>query len=267
MKKFLVIFIILVILAGAGFLAGWVQLTVPPGSYGVILSKTHGTDPKTVKSGEFRWLWYKLIPTNVKISVFQLESSKFPINYTGTLPSGNSYATFAGLITSDFTWDLKGEISFTIDPDKLVDLVMRHNIDDQEALNTYLYDTAQNIKNLILRTLSSAETERLEKLLSESSDPLMEQEIRSLYPEIKDFYFVINLAKFPDFVLYSQVRMLYEEFLSKQREFVSAAFTTRAETHIETQLHFLELERYGELLTKYPVLLDYLALEGTNKEN
>jgi hypothetical protein len=266
MKKFLVILIILVILAGAGFLAGWVQLTVPPGSYGVINSKTHGIDPKPVKSGEFRWLWYKLIPTNVEISVFTLESAKFPINYSSILPSGSSYATFAGLITSDFSWDLKGEISFSIDPDKIVDLVKQQNLTNQEKLNIYLYDTAQNIKNIILKTLSSAETDsnRLEKILSDSSDELMEQEIFSRFPEIKDFYFVISSARYPDFVLYRQVRTLYEEFLAKQREFVSAAFTARAETHIETQLRLLELERYGELLTKFPLLLDYLKIEGTN---
>jgi len=30
---------------------------------------------------------------------------------------------------------------------------------------------------------------------------------------------------------------------------------------MESQLRFEELGKYGELLTKYPILLDYMALE------
>jgi hypothetical protein len=53
--------------------------------------------------------------------------------------------------------------------------------------------------------------------------------------------------------------------MDRQREIISASFGRRAESHIEIQLHFMELEGYGELLTKYPVLLDYLAL-NRNRE-
>jgi hypothetical protein len=35
----------------------------------------------------------------------------------------------------------------------------------------------------------------------------------------------------------------------------------KAESRIETQLRFDELERYGELFTKFPALLQYLELE------
>jgi hypothetical protein len=48
--------------------------------------------------------------------------------------------------------------------------------------------------------------------------------------------------------------------LTRQREFVSDAFGRRAENHIEAHLRFAELERYGELLTRFPVLLEYLAM-------
>ena len=78
MKKFLITFFILLILAGVFFFLVWVQFSVPVGSYGVIASKTHGVDPQLVKSGEFRWVWYKLIPTNVKIAVFSPEPSAEP---------------------------------------------------------------------------------------------------------------------------------------------------------------------------------------------
>jgi len=46
MKKFLAGLIVLVVLGGVVFFFGWVQLAVPPGSYGVLRSKTHGVDPQ-----------------------------------------------------------------------------------------------------------------------------------------------------------------------------------------------------------------------------
>jgi hypothetical protein len=184
------------------------------------------------------------------------------------LPSGASYASFAGLSSVDFSWNLSGEVNFGISPDSLVSLVSRYNLIDQHALDEYCQEIAQNIKIMILQTLSSVDTDnsRLEKILSGNRDFLMESEIKSRYPEIVDFSLMINSAKFPDFTLYRQVWLLYEEFLTKQREFVSAAFGRRAEGHIEIQLHFMELEGYGELLTKYPVLLDYLALNRNKEE-
>jgi hypothetical protein len=183
------------------------------------------------------------------------------------LPSGDSYASFSGLGPADFSWDLKGEISFNIDPDMLVPLVAENNMADQETLDAYLQDMAQNIKVIILRTLSSADadSQRLEKILSGNPDEQMENEIKNRYPEIRDFSFFITSARFPDFVLYRQVRLLYEEFLTRQREYVTAALGRNAEKHIETQLHFGELERYGELLTKYPILMQYLELQYYEK--
>ncbi|MCL2243655.1 MAG: hypothetical protein FWC03_04215 [Treponema sp.] len=262
MKKFLLTIIILLILGGAGFLLGWVQFSVPPGAYGVIYSKTHGIDSKLVRSGEFRWLWYKLIPTNVKISVFRVEPEKYSIIFKSSLPSGDTYAEFSGL-NEDFSWEINAEISFSIDPEKLIQVSTEHHIIDQKGLNDYLRDIAQNINILILHTLSSADTDpgRLERILAGDSDAHMEREIALRYPEINGFILIIHSANFPDFILYRHVRSLYEEFLSEQRGYVTSSFGRNAESHIEARIRFDELERYGALLTRYPILLQYLTLE------
>jgi hypothetical protein len=263
MKKFFFTFFILLALGGTVFLLGWAQFKVPPGAYGVINSKTHGIDPLPVRSGEFRWLWYKLIPTNVEIAVFQIEPVKFDINFNNTLPSGDSYAAFAGL-GANFSWELRAEVSFSMDPDILIPVVSQYNLKDQSAMDAYLRDTAQSIENLILRTFSSAETDssRLENVLAGGRDVELEREIAHLHPEIRGFSLTVQSAKFPDFILYRAVRLLYEDYLKKQREAVTAGFGRRAENYISLQLHFEELERYGELLTKFPVLLEYLSLEN-----
>jgi hypothetical protein len=262
MKKFFFTLFMLLVLGGIVFLAGWAQYKVPPEAYGVINSKTHGVDPIPVRPGEFRWLWYKLIPTNVEIAVFHLEPVKFDINFNNTLPSGDIYAAFAGL-GANFSWELRALVSFSINPDRLVSIVSAHNLKDQASLEAYLWNTAQNIENLILRTFSSAEIDiiRLENVMAGKRDVELEREIAVSYPEIRDFLLTIQSAKFPDFILYREVRLLYEDYLKKQRELVTAGFSRMVENHITAQLHFEELERYGELLTKFPILLEYLSLE------
>ena len=252
----------LLILGGAIFFLGWPQLSVPPGSYGIIISKTHGVDPLPLRMGEFRWLWYKLIPTNVKIAVFRLDPVSFTINQSSTLPGGDIYAAFAGL-RADFSWDLKATASFNICPDKLVYIVEQNNIIDQEGLDSIIQDFALKIEAIILRNIAAleADTHRLEKILSDGQDEQIYSEISYQFPEIRDFTLIIQSVKFPDFALYRKTRLLYEEFLEKQREIIAAGFAGRAESHIASQLHFDELRRYGELLTQFPVLLDYLRME------
>jgi len=245
---------------------GWVQFSVPPGKYGVVNSKTHGLDLKPVQSGEFRWIWYKIIPTNVKISIFSLEQKKYLINFNSFLPSGDTYASFVGLSNADFSWDLHGEMSFSLEPQMLVPIVNENNISSQDELDLYLQKTAQNIEVLILRFLSSAgnDSMRLEQLMSGNPDAQLEKEIKTNFPEIMDFSLKIYSAKYPDFVLYRQIRQIYEDFLKSQREYVTSSFGARAQAHIETQLRFEELERYGDMLTRYPILLDYIRMEQEN---
>jgi len=270
MKKFFITLLILIILGGTAFFFGWVQFQVPPGQYGVISSKTHGINPELVRSGEFRWIWYRLLPTNVKIAVFHLEHTKLPFTYSSTLPSGNTYSSFAGISNADFSWNLRGEISFCINPDYLVQIASLNNLLTQSDLDEYLEKISMDIELIILRTLTAIsvndEGSRLENLMSGNTDTQMEQEIKNHYPEINDLKFIIQSAKFPDFILYNQLRLMYEGFLSEQRNYVSSSFGRRAEAHIESQLRYEELERYGGLLTKYPVLLEYLQL-GLSKEN
>jgi len=267
MKKFFIVLLILIALGGAAFFVGWVQFAVPPGQFGVVSSKTHGIDPLVVKSGEFRWIWYKLIPTNVRIAVFSLEHSKYTIDFNSALPSGDTYASFIGAANANFSWNLRGEITFIINPEKLVVITEKNNLENQDDLEKYSESIAKNIELIIINTLSSADSDRLEKIMAGNTDSGLKQEISEKFPEIKDFSFVIHSAKFPDFILYRQLRILYEDFISKQREYIASSFGTRAESHIESQFRFEELSKYGELLTKYPILLEYIELEHTISGN
>ena len=255
MKKFLVTLLILVILAGLGLFFGWAQQGVPPDAYGLIRSKSHGLDTRLVKPGEFRWVWYKLIPTNATTVVFRLNPVSHEFAARDTLPSGRIYAAFAGM-DADFAWGLRAAFSFNLRPQALVSLVTDRNIGSQEELARYEQDVAADIEVFILRRIAA-----LEGLLEDGESPELEKEVLAQFPAIKNFSLRIMSAQFPDFEQYRQARGLYEAYIALQRDLMSGELREKAKNRIDSYQRFDELEQYGALLTKYPILLDYLALE------
>ncbi|MDR2258314.1 MAG: hypothetical protein LBE14_04100 [Treponema sp.] len=263
MKKFITALIILIILGGLAFFFGWTQLTVPPGAVGVLRSKTHGIDPRLVREGEFRWVWYKLIPANVTIAVYRLDRVEHPFTVKNALPSGGAYAAFAG-ITADFSYEVSANLSFSVNPDFLVSLITDNNIGSQDDLDAFETTVAGNIEAFILRRIGLGEetTEDFETLFRTGSSPELETAVKENFPYIENINCLIRTATFPDFTLYRQVRGIYEDFLARQQEYLSGGLMEKAEARIDSQLRFDELARYGELLTKYPILVQYLAIEN-----
>lgn len=262
MKKIFVFFIFFIILGGLAFFFGWAQFAVPPGSYGLMRSKTHGVDSRLIREGEFRWVWYKLIPTNVDITLYRLDRVEHSFAFRNSLPSGSAYAAFAGL-TADFSYDVSGEFVFSLKPDTLVSLAVDTNTGSQEELDSLEKTLANEIEGFILRRLglNGENTQTLEEILSTGSSPALESAILEQFPAIENLSCHIKTAHFPDFVLYRRVREIFETFLSQEKEYLDGGLREKAEKQIDSRLRFDELERYGELLTKYPILVQYLALE------
>ena len=255
MKKFFITLLFLIILAALGLFLGWAQLGVPPDAYGLIRSKTHGLDTRLIQAGEFRWIWYKLIPTNTQTVVFRLNPVTYEFSAHDTLPSGKTYAAFAGL-EDDFSWELRAAFSFTLRPESLVPLVADQNIGSQEELSYHENAIAEQIEIFILRRINTDED-----LLENGESPELEREIQGQFPLITHFSLKIKSARFPDFTLYRQAQGLYKDYIALQKDFMSGDLREKAKSRVESYQRFGELEQYGALLTKYPILLDYLALE------
>jgi hypothetical protein len=262
MKKFFIVLIILLALGGAGFFLGWVQREVPPGTYGVLRSKTHGTDPQVIRDGEFRWEWYKLIPTNAEIGVYSLGRITRPLNSSGSLPSGGVYASLAGL-NADFSWEVSGEFSFSLKPESLPSLVEAYNIRDQAGLDALAEEKADGIETFILQRLRSlGENEgKMQAILLMGSLPELDREVLGAFPEIENVNCLVRAARYPDYALYRSVKELYGEYLNRQQAILIGDVVREAETRINSRLRLDELAQYGDLLTKYPILIQYLTLE------
>jgi hypothetical protein len=262
MKRFFTLFFILIILGGTGFFFGWAQFSVPPGAYGVMRSKTHGVDPRIIREGEFLWVWYKLIPTNVIIEVFTLKKVSGTIESSGVLPSGNVYASLAD-VSADFSWKISGQFSFSIKSEALPSLVVSENIGAEEDLRIYENNLAGRIEAHILDFLVSytRDSGNMEALLVSGSVPGLTESVNKAFPETEGFSCLIRNTRYPDYVLYRSLRSLYENYLKERELSFRNVFPEEAESLTLSRQKLDELSRYGELLTRYPVLLQYLALE------
>jgi hypothetical protein len=262
MKRFFVILLVLIILGGAGFFFGWAQLPVPPGAYGVMRSKTHGVDPRIIREGEFRWVWYKLIPTNVTTEVFSLNKVSRGIKTSGILPSGDVYTSLAGL-SADFSWEISGQFSFNIKGEALPSLVASGNIASGEDLETCENMLADRIEAHILDFLVSysEDSGKMEAIMVAGSVPELAESVNRAFPEIEGFSCLIRSTRYPDYALYRSLRSLYEDYLKQFEERFRDVLSGEAESRTLTRQRLDELSKYGELLTRYPILLQYMAME------
>ena len=262
MKKFLFFLLFLIILGGAGFFLGWAHLTVPPGSYGVMRSKTHGLDPQIIREGEFRWYWYKLIPTNVSIVTFTLGPVERSIRSSGSLASGQIYAALVG-VEADFSWEISGSLSFSIRPEALPELTRRENLQNNDDLRGAEARLADRIETFVLQRLKafSEDAEKMQAIRFTGSHPELDAEIQRAFPEIWNLICTIRVVRFPDYVLYQSLKELYREYVSLLSAALNPAIATDAEARMSINLRLDELARYGELLTRFPVLLHFMALE------
>jgi hypothetical protein len=263
MRKFFVVLGILLVLGGVGFFFGWVQLEVPPGSYGVLRSKTHGLDVSLIREGEFRWVWFKLIPTNVDVQVYRPPRVERSVSRRGVLPSADVYTGFAAL-NVDFSYEFTALLSFHLDADSLIPLIRDWEVQNQGELEERVAALGQDLEAFVLRRLESLgeDGDELQRVMEMGSSARLEAEVLSNFPWIRDFSCRIRSIRFPDFRLYDQLRQLYTDYLAKQREYILAAADDRAERHIDSRFRLDELSAYGELLTRYPVLLEYLKMEA-----
>jgi hypothetical protein len=158
---------------------------------------------------------------------------------------------------------LSVDISFSLKADSLVSLIGENNISGQAELESFQESLGRDIETFVLRWLNKLgdNREEIPDLLAAGSSPRLEGEITGSFPHIENLSCRIGAVRFPDYRLYRQLQGLYEEYVAKQQEYLSGSSEGNPERRIKSRFRLDELARYGELLTKYPILLEYLNLE------
>lgn len=250
MKKALVSLIILILFGGIVFYLGWVQFDVPLGQYGILQSKTSGVYPELIQSGKFLWRWERLLPTNTQLKIFSLDPISQTDTFSASLPSAQLYATkLEG--NPDFTYAITVESKAKIHQDNLISLVEQHNLQNQEALEklirdelhqfniaitSYLLQETQNdTTGLLIQTITAKELVEATELMKKS--PWLE----IVSTDIRD-------VKMPDASLY----------LTAKNAYLNSIIEGTGAQEITESDNFSALVNLGEILTKYPVLTEYM---------
>ncbi len=265
MKKFIAILVVLMIAAGAAFFFGWVQFRVPAGSYGVYVTKTRGWNPEVLVPGRFAWTWEALIPSNLRLFLFSIDPKTEKVDLEGVLPSGEVYSGFA-VGKPDFSYNLSYSITASVRPEALPSLSENRKIETQEALDAWL-DAAirragESLRGVVLARASepewisgliSGDRKLAEDLADRAAEAVPELEVREVS---------VRSVKVPDLDLYQDARAKYRSFLAASNASTGPALEREALIRAQTELRIESLERYGELITKYPKLIDFLAVEN-----
>ena len=217
MKKFLACVFILAIFSGVIFYFGWTQFRVKPDTIGIVVSKTNGIDDKPVQNGEFAWHWQFLLPTNATLKTFHIKPVESVKTISGALPSGEAYAAIydaEGLFNYSFTFD----ISLTVSPEAVVELMKLNKITDDSDLGAYLEGAAgtlaQHAANFILTKAQDNPDFRAESLRRE--EILRGIQIYKDFPEIDVSVFSIQNSKLPDYKMYKKIQNMQPDELSGQ---------------------------------------------------
>jgi hypothetical protein len=265
MKKGKTIFA-LVILVAAGtalFLTGWIQLRIPSGCHALLVSKVSGWSGEMISPGTFAWSWEALLPTNLRIHWYRLSSVSEPFSVSGSLPEAELYAAFLQEKPS-FSYSISGKIDVSPSLEKLPQAIRARSLLSQEALDAWLRDEARRAAGRIADFVShkSADSE-FNSVLAKGGKPLEEAILSRLSREFPDIVLErlsIGSSEFPDFALYARARELYSTFLGAKASVMDPVLREIAENTARDKYELESLARYGELLEKYPILIDFLAV-------
>ena len=272
MKKIMIIFIILLLAGGCIFYFGWIQILLPAETYAVIFTKTGGYDSRVTEPGVFTWRWERLLPTNMQINKFDLRPYTKEITYSGTLPSGEQYASVLP-DNPDFGFSVAVSLGFRINPRHLPRLVAEEKL-TPETLNAYYEQTAESFAQAVSE-YSWKYYSRVEEALKTGSGlfSIGNEKLKSLfsdrYPELEILSLKARVIKKPDPEMYTLAKESYWRLAQSREESRRAVASVLAEEQERVQAELKKeeaalaiLKRYGELLTRYPVLLKAIYLQN-----
>lgn len=267
MRKFIVWLFICIILSGIIFFFGWTQFRLDKDVYGVVYTRTFGYHDEPIKSGEFSWSVWSLIPKNMIITQIPAGYRTVRIHTEDTLPSASLYSmTLVG--DPDFTYEMDIRVSYAVAEHSVVSLVKSYNI-NEKTISSWLLDTDNKVKQVANELLSDyfqhAESDAMDSAdLAESVSQYLQTKLSAYFPELDFKPIQIVFLHLPDYDLYLQAKNDYVDLIELKTSTLMKALADAPEKVADNVLYLDKLESYGELLTRYPVLIEYLELELKN---
>jgi len=247
--------------AGTLFWFGWIQFELPESTYAVLFSKTSGYEDDILEPGRFIWKWERILPTNSKLIKFYVETRSADLDFQGVLPSGDLYETIIPE-SPDFSYHMKFHISYRLIEEQLPVLLENGDIDNENLEVFYSEAEAEYLK-IIKKGCGDFFSENL--TIDNSSygelESILLEKTKARYPYLEIRSFVVKYLNYPDMELYNEAKDLFSQIMErrKESEIATEKWAIESKVNLDTKIEILT--RYGELLSKYPVLVDYFALD------
>ena len=255
MKKFIFWLFFLIIIAGVVGYFGWIR--VPENNVALGFSTITGYDTAFMESGKLNWRWQKLVPKCYTLKMYQLETQSADVSVAQTLPSGDLYASeMTG--KPDFSFAVKYAVTYKIKEDSLYSMATSGDLGDG-GLAAFYADVKEKIQNAAASLLG----EEMSKAMAGStfSQKALEDGVKARIGEQLSDIEIISFdtveAKFPDIELYKTAKAKYLENQEKKQEMAAKQEKETTDFNAKIDQRIELLKKYGELLTQYPILIEY----------
>ena len=255
MKKFIFWLFFLIIIAGVVGYFGWIR--VPENNVALGFSTITGYDTAFMESGKLNWRWQKLVPKCYTLKMYQLETQSADVSVSQTLPSGELYASeMTG--KPDFSFAVKYAVTYKIKEDSLYGMATSGDLGDG-GLAAFYADVKEKIQNAAASLLGEEMSKAMagstfsQKALGDG----VKARIGEQLSDIEIISFDTVEAKFPDIELYKTAKAKYLENQEKKQEMAAQQEKETTDFNAKIDQRIELLKKYGELLTQYPILIEY----------
>jgi hypothetical protein len=268
--KWVVLWFILIVVAGGGVLyLGMV--TIEPGFFGIASSSITGLVDKPLDSGAFHWFWQRLVPGTFFVKSIEKKPKFVDFEASSAMPGSENLRELGGF---DIALRVEVEYFITFESAKLL---MKRGI-----LDSFESHFKKELENIVGGTVSSY---ILGDMLGTPSSPRSSGEastaglvtFESLREDLRNKiaaharqYLLaeatveVVLTRVPELKIYTEAiggYSRYIEFIYARKE---EEFKKGLELENRKRLQELEFDRlttFGDLLSRYPVLLKLLYIE------
>jgi hypothetical protein len=244
-------------LAVAAFFVGWVELSLPPGTYGVAFTKSGGWDEEAVAPGGVTWRWERLIPTNMTLHLFDLTPREVQRRVAALLPSAEVYAEEIGVAPAALSYDLGVTVRLQLRADHLATLVAEAEL-RPDTLPAWYDQAAGAAADAAAGALLSGEAAALvmdPRSLEEGARRLL----AARFPELEIIDVELIPYSVPDPDLYRRAKAAFDARVDAQQLARLAVVADLAFMREQAQQHAELLATLGSTLAEFPELVDLLS--------
>lgn len=250
-----IMLILILIFTGFIFWLGLENKKLEENSYGIVHTNTSGWSEKVISTDKFNWSFEKVIPGNYALHMFRIESINISFNKNDTLPSGDLYAAFNSIDGNNFKYSYNLTGNMQLNTSYLSSLVAAGEF-TQENFQTWQSEKVQDIKNILINYISKKVIDNEVITINAASRDF----VAEIYPYYNIGEIFINLNS-PDMTLYNNCRNRYIQNIEAQTSADEQYLIQMLKQQNEEQLRLDLLKQYGEVFTKYPIMIEYLKID------